>query len=203
VSATAADQASLGAEPIDESLTVARNVSTRYLAIAAEMIVGLLVLPFNIAHLGKAAYGLWMLTASITAYFSVLDLGYSGAIVKFVAQYRAKRDVRALNEVLSTTFYLFATLGVVAYLVAIVVAVYLDRIFHLTPDQVHLGRAARDQRQRLAGMVCSVFGGVNGFQRYDSTTSSARRARSFRDHQRGRALPVTGSSSCRRDDDRG
>ena len=33
-----------------------------------------------------------MLTASITAYFSVLDLGYSGALVKFVAQYRAKRD---------------------------------------------------------------------------------------------------------------
>ena len=56
-----------------------RNVSTRYLAIAVEMIVGLLVLPFNVAHLGKAAYGLWILTTSITAYFSVLDLGYSGA----------------------------------------------------------------------------------------------------------------------------
>ncbi len=54
------------------------------------MAVGLLVLPFNLAHLGKAAYGLWVLTTSITAYFSVLDLGYSGALVKFVAQYRAK-----------------------------------------------------------------------------------------------------------------
>ena len=170
MSATAADQVSLGAEPSDESRTVARNVSTRYLAIAAEMLVGLLVLPFNIAHLGKAAYGLWMLTASITAYFSVLDLGYSGAIVKFVAQYRAKRDVRALNEVLSTTFYLFATLGAVAYLVAIVVAVYLDRIFHLTPDQVHLGRIVLlvISVNVSAGMACSVFGGViNGFQRYD------------------------------------
>ena len=31
-----------------------------------------------------------MLTASMTAYFSVLDLGYGGALVKFVAQYRAQ-----------------------------------------------------------------------------------------------------------------
>ena len=105
VTPVADDRALLGAEPLEETLTVARNVSTRYLAIAAEMVVGILVLlPFNVAHLGKSAYGLWMLTASVTTYFSVLDLGYSGALVKFVAQYRARRDVRALNEVLSTTF---------------------------------------------------------------------------------------------------
>src|SRR5262249_43971317 len=64
---------------LSEPLTVARNVSTRYLAIIVEMVVGLGVLPFNIHHLGSAAYGLWMLTGSIVAYFSVLDLGYSGA----------------------------------------------------------------------------------------------------------------------------
>ena len=70
------------AAPEAEARTVTVNLSTRYLAIGVEMAVGLLVLPFNIAHLGKAAYGLWVLTTSITAYFSVLDLGYSGAIVK-------------------------------------------------------------------------------------------------------------------------
>jgi len=65
----------------EEAFTIARNVSTRYLAIGIEAALGLVVLPFNVAHLGKAAYGLWMLTASVTAYFSILDLGYSGAIV--------------------------------------------------------------------------------------------------------------------------
>jgi len=63
---------------VPELGVVARNVSTRYVAIAVELVVGLIVLPFNVAHLGMAAYGLWMLTASLTAYFSVLDLGYSG-----------------------------------------------------------------------------------------------------------------------------
>ena len=153
-----------------ETLTVARNVSTRYMAIGVEAILGLVVLPFNVAHLGTSAYGLWMLTASVTAYFSVLDLGYSGALVKFVAQYRARRDFTALNEILSTTFVIFATFGVVTYLVAIAAALALGRLFQLTPDQVHVGRLVLliISLNVAAGTAFSVFGGViNGFQRYD------------------------------------
>lgn len=156
--------------PEAETLTVARNVSTRYMAIGVESILGLIVLPFNVAHLGASAYGLWMLTASVTTYFSVLDLGYSGALVKFVAQYRARRDYRALNEILSTTFSVFATFGVVTYLVAIGIAVFMGRLFQLTPDQVHVGRIVLliISLNVAAGTAFSVFGGViNGFQRYD------------------------------------
>jgi O-antigen/teichoic acid export membrane protein len=159
-----------GAQPNEETLSLARNVSTRYLAIGAEMAIGILMLPFNVAHLGTAAYGLWVLTTSITTYFSVLDLGYSGALVKFVAEYRARRDGRALNEILSTTFYLFTAVGVITYLVAIIVALFLGRIFHLSPEQIHLGRIVLlvVSVNAAAGMAFTVFGGViNGFQRYD------------------------------------
>jgi len=151
-------------------VAVTRNLSTRYLAIVAEMAVGLLVLPFNIAHLGKAAYGLWMLTTSITAYFSVLDLGYSGAVVKFVAQYRAKRDLRGLNEILSTTFYLFVVFSIVTYLAAIVIALFLDRVLKITPDQLYAGRVVLlvTSVNFALGTAFSVYGAViNGFQRYD------------------------------------
>ena len=153
-----------------ETLTVARNVSTRYLAIVVEAILGLLVLPFNVAHLGASAYGLWMLTASVTAYFSVLDLGYSGALVKFVAQYRARNDFKALNEILSTTFVIFATFGVVTYLVAIGIALGLGHLFQLSPDQIQVGRKVLliISLNVAAGTAFSVFGGViNGFQRFD------------------------------------
>jgi O-antigen/teichoic acid export membrane protein len=153
-----------------EARTVTVNLSTRYLAIGVEMVVGLLVLPFNLSHLGTAAYGLWVLTTSVTAYFSVLDLGYSGAIVKFVAEHRAKRDTHALNEVLSTTFFLYAGFATLAYLVAIVIAVLLDRVLHIGPDQLHAGRVVLlvTSVNVAVGMTFTVFGGViNGFQRYD------------------------------------
>jgi O-antigen/teichoic acid export membrane protein len=153
-----------------EVVTVGRNLSTRYLAIAVEMAIGLLVLPFNLSHLGASAYGLWALTTSITMYFSVLDLGYSGAVLKFVAQYRAKQDTRALNETLSTTFFLFAAFGVVTYVVAIVLSVYIDRILHLSGDQAHTARLVLliTSVSVALGTACTVFGAViNGFQRYD------------------------------------
>ena len=110
-------------------MTVARNVTTRYLAIATDALIGLVLLPFNVHHLGTAAYGLWMLTASMTTYFSVLDLGFGGSVVRFVAQYRAKRDARGLNEIASTMFVIFSVLGVVAYACFVLVALNIGRFF--------------------------------------------------------------------------
>ena len=160
----------MGSVPGQEGLTIARNLSTRYLAIGVEIALGLVTLPFNLSHLGKSAYGLWALTASVTAYFSVLDLGYSGALVKFVAQYRAKEDRRALNEILSTVFAVFATCGLITCVVAGGLAYYLPHIFRLSPDQVPTGRIVLliTSVNVAAGITFSVYGAViNGFQRYD------------------------------------
>src|SRR5947207_1334228 len=105
---------------------VARNVSTRYVAIFIDGIIGLVLLPFNVSHLGTSAYGLWALTSSVTWFFGVLDLGYGGALVKFIAQYRAWRDRDALNEILSTIGIVFGGLGVLAFLVTALIAWRID-----------------------------------------------------------------------------
>ena len=152
-------------------VTVARNVSTRYLAIIVETVIGLVMLPFNLTHLGTAEYGLWVLLGSITVHFSVLDLGFGGALVKFIAQYRAHRNARALNEIASTLFFVFSAIGVVAYATAVVVAFNLDHLFKITPEQAATG-------QWILMIIAvhismnfpfSVYGGViSGFQRYDA-----------------------------------
>jgi O-antigen/teichoic acid export membrane protein len=153
-----------------ETLTVARNVSSRYLALLVESGVGLLMLPFNVSHLGLTAYGLWMLTASVTAYFSILDLGYAGSIVRFVAHYRERRDPQALNEILSTMFFTFLALGLLTYLAGAGLAFNLHRIFTLTLEQAALGRTILLVLSLTISLefAFTIFGGVvNGFQRYD------------------------------------
>ena len=129
-----------------------------------------MLLPFNVHHLGQSAYGLWMLTASMTTYFSVLDLGFGGAIVKFVAQYRARRDVNGLNDIASTLFVIFSVMGVIAYGIFLLLALNINHVFSLSPEQMSIGR-----RLMLIigvyvslGLPFSIFGGIiNGFQRYD------------------------------------
>ena len=150
-------------------VTFARNVSTRYVSIVIAAVTGLIVLPINIHYLGQSAYGLWMLTASITAYFSVLELGYGSAVIKFVAEYRARRDVGALNEILSTLFTVFSGMAVVVYAVAITMAWLLPAIFNLAPHEV---ATARTMLLIIAANVAlhfvfAIYGGVvNGFERY-------------------------------------
>jgi O-antigen/teichoic acid export membrane protein len=148
---------------------VAWNVSTRYVAIFVDGAIGLVLLPYNVAHLGRSAYGLWALTASVTWFFNVLDLGYGSALVKFIAQYRAWRDRRALNEITSTVACVFALLGGLCLLVTAAIAWRIDAFFHIDPDQAHTAR----QLLFIIGAYLSVqfplsvFGGVvYGFQRY-------------------------------------
>jgi O-antigen/teichoic acid export membrane protein len=75
-----------------------------------------------------------------------------------------------MNEMLSTTFCIFAAFGILTYVLAGVIALYLGQLFQLTPDQVYLGRIVLLVTTATVafGTAFSVFGGViNGFQRYD------------------------------------
>jgi O-antigen/teichoic acid export membrane protein len=148
---------------------VAHNVTTRYLAYVIDAILGLVMLPFNLSHLGMAAYGLWMLTTSFTVYFDMLDLGYGGALVRFVAQYRAQRNAKALNEVLSTFSLVYALIGATAYLFVIVIALNLHLMSKLTPSEVETSRTLLliIGANVAARFIFGVYGGIIvGFQRY-------------------------------------
>jgi O-antigen/teichoic acid export membrane protein len=156
--------------PPDSALDLfARNVSTRYVAIFVDGAIGLVLLPFNVAHLGRAAYGLLMLATSVTWFFGVLDLGYGSALVKFIAQYRARRDRTALNEIVSTVAVIFAGLGLLCFAVMAVVAWRVGSLFNIDAKDV---RTAQYLLLIIGGYLSvrfplAVFGAVvNGFQRY-------------------------------------
>ena len=93
-----------------QARTVALNVGGRYVTLAIELLLGIVMLPVNTRHLGQSDYGLWMLAASIVAYFPVFELGYAAAMERFVAHYRTQRDAAAINELASTLVFVFADL---------------------------------------------------------------------------------------------
>ena len=155
-------------EEQEQARIVALNVIGRYATLTIEMVVGLLMLPFNANHLGAREYGLWMLAASIVSYFPVLDLGLGNAMERAVAQYRAQRDPEAINEVASTLVFVFAGTGLIAMLVVTGVAWNIGHIFDLAPAQVPTGRILMMMigAQVAIGLPFTIYGGVvNGFQR--------------------------------------
>jgi O-antigen/teichoic acid export membrane protein len=151
-----------------QTRTMAVNLGARYIALAVELLLGLVMLPFNTRHLGASEYGLWMLAASIVSYFPLLDLGYGGSLERFVAHYRARRDASAINEICSTLLFLFTASGVVAMAIVAGIAWNLGSLFGLDPAQARTGGLVMMlvAGQLAVGLPFGVFGAVsNGFQR--------------------------------------
>lgn len=151
-----------------QARTVALNVGARYVALGVELLLGLVMLPFNTRYLGASDYGLWMLAASIVAYFPLIDLGYGGAMERFVAHYRARQNASAINQISSTLLLVFAGMGLVAFVVIAVIAWNLGALFDLNAAQARTGSIVMllVAAQFAVGLPFAVFGAVvNGFQR--------------------------------------
>lgn len=151
-----------------QTRTVAMNVGGRYVTIGTELLLGLVMLPFNTRYLGAPEYGLWILTASIVAYFPILDLGYGVAMERFVAHYRTERNAGAINEIASTLVFVFAGIGLLAFGVIAGLALNLGAWFELDAGQARTGGIVMMLvgAQFALGLPFAIFGAVvNGFQR--------------------------------------
>lgn len=110
---------------------------TRYILLGVNIALGIFLMPFTMHHLGQANYGLWMLVASMTAWFQLLDLGYGNGLVRQITQADARGRDEEVNEVLSTFLVVYGALGAVALgATALVAAAVLPRFPNLDPDQV-------------------------------------------------------------------
>ena len=99
------------------------------------ILIALLMTPFIIRHLGDDSYGLWLLVASITGLFGVLDFGLSVATQRSIAQALAAQDTRSANVTVVTAFATFCLVSLVIALVTGGVAVAAPLIVHA--DRVH------------------------------------------------------------------
>ena len=145
----------------------ARNLITgtavKYVLLAVNIATGILLMPFTMEHLGKAQYGLWMLVASMTYYFQLLDLGYGSGLVRHITEADAKGDEDGVNEVVSTFVIVYLGIGCVALAGSLLLAAFVLPRFPSIPAD-HLRTAQMVMLilgTRMAiGFPMTVFGAV-------------------------------------------
>jgi O-antigen/teichoic acid export membrane protein len=108
-----------------------KNVSSSWMSLLVNGVVGFFLAPFIIHRLGDVAYGLWILIYSITGSYGLFDLGIRSSVVRYVSKFHAVGDREELSRLLSTTLFAYSIIGLVATSVTVVGAIYLDRIFHI------------------------------------------------------------------------
>jgi O-antigen/teichoic acid export membrane protein len=146
-------------------MNAVRNVltgtATKYVLLVVNVGLGIVLLPFTMRHLGPETYGLWMLAASLTYYFQLLDLGYGTGLVRYVSDADARGQIDSVNRVLSTFFVVFTGLGLVAAVgVALLVVWVIPRFPSLSADQVWQAQAvlAILGVRIVVGLPMTVFG---------------------------------------------
>lgn len=146
-----------------------RNVIMNYAAQGTAALSAIILTPLLLHHLGREAFGVWVLASTVVLYLELFELGFGGATAKLVAEDATVRPDAALRT-LNTTFFALIPLGVVAMLVGVGVAFAFPSVMHVTP---HLHHQVIVVVIILAlGMAVSIpgdtFGGsLIGHQRFD------------------------------------
>jgi|KBSMisStaDraftv2_1062788.scaffolds.fasta_scaffold01241_4 O-antigen/teichoic acid export membrane protein len=138
------------------------GTATKYLLLAATIAIGIFLMPYTVRHLGTSEYGLWMLVASMTGYFNLLDLGYGNGLVRHVADADARGDVTLVNQILSTFVVVYIGLGLLVAVAAGAMILWVPLFPRMMPSQVPLARfilAVIGVRIAL-GFPMTVFGAV-------------------------------------------
>lgn len=110
---------------------VAINVASNWVNLGLTMLAAFIVSPIVVHNLGNERYGIWTLIGSVTSYFTVLDFGFSTAIIRFIAKYEAQGRKDLARKIYSNSFIFFAGVSLVIIVVSAVFGVFLAKVFNI------------------------------------------------------------------------
>ncbi len=95
-----------------QATTLSYNTATSVASLLIEAAVKFYLVRYLMHQLGDTAYGIWIAIGGILAYGGILQFGLNSAVNWQVPQKLAANDRAGLNEVVSTAFAYYLTLGV-------------------------------------------------------------------------------------------
>ncbi|MDQ7001098.1 MAG: oligosaccharide flippase family protein, partial [Ghiorsea sp.] len=110
------------------------NVIASLLGYAVPLLVNFASTPYLMRSLGEDAFGIQVLVNVVIGYLALMDLGIGLPLIKYLAEDKAKGDMKSASELLSTTLVLYIGLGLAGMLVAMVASDYLANNFFSIPD---------------------------------------------------------------------
>jgi O-antigen/teichoic acid export membrane protein len=162
-----------------EKHQIAKNIGSSWFALGVNVAIGIVLSPFILHHLGDEAFGLWVLIFSLTGYYGLFDLGIRSSIVRYVAKYTATNEQDELNRLVSTAMFSYGGVALVALMVTLIAAYYVNSIFHIPSGSVAVARwlLLMVGVSVSLGFPLGVFGGMlEGLQRFyllNFTTTSS------------------------------
>lgn len=117
------------------------GVVLSYVLMIFEVLSTLLLTPFIIRTLGQSEYGVYKLSAAITAYILLLDLGVGNAVTRFVAKYRVNGEEEQNRRFFGVSLVYYGGIAVLSLLIGLIMVAIFPTVFAkgLSPEETMLG----------------------------------------------------------------
>ena len=149
-----------------------RNVLSNWLVLALGIAYTFVVTPIVVRSLGIEGYGVWSFLNGLLAYSELLYLGLGSAVVKYVAQYRARNDLAGINRLASVVGSIYGLLGLISLTTLIGISQFVPGMFAeaLSADSANAAVVTCMLLgvRLLMVFLSSTFAGLlSGYDRYD------------------------------------
>lgn len=149
---------------------IIKNITSSWFALGTNILVGLFLSPFILHRLGDSAFGVWVLTFSITGYYGLFDLGIRSSIVRYVSKHLATGSKEDLAKLINTALFGYGCVGVVSLVVTGVMSTYVNTLFKIPPEfrsSAHLLIWMVGTSMALGFPLGVVGGFLEGLQRFE------------------------------------
>lgn len=120
-----------------------------YVAIAVNIISGLIYTPWMVSTIGKSQYGLYTLANTVISMFMV-DFGLSHATSRYLSKYNAESDKENAERILGAIYKLYLMIDAALLVVLSVVFIFIEQIYvNLTPAEI--------QQFKVVFALCAIY----------------------------------------------
>lgn len=108
-----------------------------------EVLSTLLLTPFIIKSLGQAEYGVYKLSAVLTAYLMLLDLGVGNAVIRYVSRYRLENKNIENRKFIGITIIFYLVIAILSLIIGLLMIAFFPKFFSkgLTESEINLSQS--------------------------------------------------------------
>lgn len=120
-----------------------RNAFSSWFAYLVRIVITFLFVPYIASVLGQSRYGVWVIIFQTIFYFSLLDLGLTSALTRYISKYLSDNNFNRINRTLNTANLLYFIVGALVLLgIYGFIELFFDYIRIADPDTASEGKTA-------------------------------------------------------------
>jgi O-antigen/teichoic acid export membrane protein len=104
---------------VSETRNLFRNTAAQSAPIVSTFVFSFVLAPIMLSRLGLAQFGVWAVTGALAQYARLLDLGVTTSLSRFVAEFDARGERRAIEETIGVGVLAVTAVGMVVIAAAV------------------------------------------------------------------------------------